>query len=489
MAPGDAEDSRVVRFVLDGRVVSVRNPAPDMTLMSYLRLDCGRTGTKEGCAEGDCGACTVVVGELQGERIAWRAINSCIRFLPTLDGREVVTVESLKAGDGALHPVQQAMVDCHGSQCGFCTPGFVMSLFGLYLNAERPSRPEVLDALAGNLCRCTGYRPIVDAARRAAEAPAPARWNRADAQSVERRERLASLRRGHSLAYPGFHAPRSLDELAAAYEENPESLVLAGATDIGLWVTKQMRHLPPLIYIGEVAELQAIREADGALRIGAAAPLTDAWAAIVARWPALAELANRFAAPPIRNSGTLCGNLANGSPIGDSMPALIALGAKVELRRGARRRTLALEDLYLGYQKKAFEPGEFLEAVAIPLPRPGLKLASYKVSKRFDQDISAVCSAYTVELAGGNVVSARIAHGGMAAIPQRAPRAEAALTGKPWTMATIEAAAAALAEDYRPIGDMRATAGYRTLVAQNLLRRFFHEQAGAVTRVHAVAAE
>jgi xanthine dehydrogenase small subunit len=501
MAAGgeEMESVRTVRFVLDGRVVSVRDPAPDTTLMSYLRLDCGRTGTKEGCAEGDCGACTVVIGEPQAEKIAYRAINSCIRFLPTLDGKEIITVESLKGDDGALHPVQQAMVDCHGSQCGFCTPGFVMSLFALYLNRPEAERADVVDALAGNLCRCTGYRPIIEAALRMGDAPAPKHWSRADAQSAERRTRLATVQRTgstKSLSLPGYSAPRSLDEFAAAYEARPDSLILAGATDIGLWVTKQMRKLPPLLYLGDVAELKFIREGrenGGALQIGAAVPLAEAWEAIVARWPALAEMANRFAAPPIRNSGTLCGNIANGSPIGDSMPALIALGASVELRRGARRRTLPLEQLYLGYQKKALEPGEFVASVAVPLPRPGQRMASYKLSKRFDQDISAVCSAYAVEISGERIVAARIAHGGMGPIPQRAARAEAALTGQPWSLATIEAAATALASDYTPLSDMRASAGYRMQVAQNLLRRFFHEQDGATrglpTRVAEVQAE
>jgi xanthine dehydrogenase small subunit len=250
-----------------------------------------------------------------------------------------------------------------------------------------------------------------------------------------------------------------------------------------------MRKLPPLLYLGDVAELKFIREADGALQIGAAVTLTDAWTAIVARWPTLAEMANRFAAPPIRNSGTLCGNIANGSPIGDSMPALIALGASVELRRGTRRRSLPLEQLYLGYQKKALEPGEFVASIAIPLPRPGQRLASYKLSKRFDQDISAVCSAYAVQVNDGRISLARIAHGGMGPTPQRALRAEAALVGQPWSLATIEAAATALASDYTPLSDMRASAAYRMQTAQNLLRRFFHEQAGVPTRVAEVQAE
>ena len=484
----------VVRFILDGAAVEVRDPAPTTTLLQYLRDKLGRTGTKEGCAEGDCGACTVVVGELTADRIDYRAVNSCIRFLPTLDGKEVVTVESLRTPGGALHPVQQALLDFHASQCGFCTPGFVMSLFGLYLKERAASRAEVIDALAGNLCRCTGYRPIIDAGCHMQEYPPPARWNRDDAQSAARRARLQSIQRTNSLVFgndDAFRAPQTLAELAAAYATAPDSLLLAGSTDIGLWVTKQLRELPPVIYLGEVAELKQIRVSGGMLEIGAAVLLADAYDAIVKQYPALDELGNRFASPPIRNAGTLCGNLANGSPIGDSMPVLIALGASVELRCGEQTRSLPLEQLYLGYQKKALAPGEFLTAVRIPLPQAGCAVASYKIAKRFDQDISAVCGGYALTINDGMVTAARIAYGGMAAIPQRALRTEAALTGKPWNEASVTAAMTQIAADYTPLSDMRASAGYRLQVAANLLLRFFVEHSGVAfaSRVEMVTAD
>ncbi len=467
-----------IRFILDGKTVRASHLAPTTTLLQFLRDRLGRTGTKEGCAEGDCGACTVVVGELAGERIRYRAVNSCIRFLPTLDGKEVVSVESLKAPDGTLHPVQRAMVECHASQCGFCTPGFVMSLFALYLNQDHAERSQVVSALTGNLCRCTGYRPIIDAGRRMYDYAPPLVWSREEAQSSARRSALRALEREKSLALataPGFRAPTSSDELARLYAERPDALLLGGGTDVGLWVTKQLRSLPLLIYIGNVVELQALREADGVLDIGAAVSLTDAYEAIVTRYPMLAEIAERFGSPPVRNAGTLGGNVANGSPIGDSMPFLMVLGATLRLRRGERRRELPLESFYLGYQKKALEPGEFLEAVRVPLPRPGRLFASYKVSKRFDQDISAVCGAFAVDLDGGRVASVRIAFGGMAAIPQRAPLTEAALAGKPWSQQSVLSALPALERDYTPLSDMRASAGYRLLAARNLLRRFFLE--------------
>ena len=477
-----------IRFALDGRIVEAHGVSPTTTLLEYLRETLGRTGTKVGCAEGDCGACTVILGELLGKPfgemrdapIEYRAVNACIRFLPTVDGKAVVTAESLKNA-GGLHPVQRAIVDCHGSQCGFCTPGFVMSLFGLYLARPHPARREIVSALSGNLCRCTGYRPIIEAGCRMDDYPEPDAWSRADAQSPQRCALLESIRRTATVELrtaPGYQAPRTLDELARLYAAAPRSLLLAGGTDVGLWVTKHLRDLAPLIYIGDVAELKRMQENGGALEIGAAASLTDAYAAIVARYPILEDFADRFASPPIRNSGTLCGNLANGSPIGDSMPVLIALGATVLLRRGAQTRELPLDELYLGYQKTALAPGEFVAATRVPLPRPGRMTASYKISKRHDQDISGVCGAYSVELSGGTVAQARICYGGMAPIPQRARRAEAALAGKPWSEVSISAAMDALAEDYQPISDMRASGGYRLQVAGNLLRRFYLEHGG-----------
>jgi xanthine dehydrogenase small subunit len=475
--------SNSVRFLLDGRQVSASDLPPTMTVLEYLREIAHRTGTKEGCAEGDCGACTVVLGELapDGTTVGYRAVNSCIRLLPTIDGQELITVESLQAPDGRLHPVQQAMVDNHGSQCGFCTPGFVMSLFSLYLQDVAPSRERVLEALAGNLCRCTGYRPIIDAGLRMGGYAPPATWSREAAASTARVEALRSLRRQRALKFPGFQAPRSSDELAAALEADPDAVLLAGGTDIGLWVTQQLRDLPSIIYIGEVAELKRIRSEAAGIVIGAAVPLTEGWGAIVAAYPQLAELAQRFGSPPVRNSGTLCGNIANGSPIGDAMPALIALGASIELRCGGHTRQLPLDRFYLGYQRKDLARGEFVVSVTVPGPRAGQRLASYKLSKRIDQDISAVCAAFAVEQRDAGIVAARVAFGGLAAIPARARATEAALIGRPWSAATFESAAAALLEDFKPLTDLRASSAYRLQAAGNLLRRFYLEAQGSGT--------
>ena len=536
--PSSARPGNVVRFVLDDTEVAVRVIDPTRTVLQFLREDSGRTGTKEGCAEGDCGAWTVVIAEPVTQpnvganparanhvganhagakhsadpRLCYRAVNACIQFLPTLDGKALITVESLKnRHNGALHPVQQALADGLGSQCGFCTPGFVMSLFALYKSAIAPTRAEINDALAGNLCRCTGYRPIVDAAgemlRLGAAIPADMQdylsATAASQSAAARTSELALIAKVHALRRPSglmlrgtagaFFAPRTTQQFAKLREGYPDARILAGGTDVGLWVTKQHRRLPEILYIGNVAELKQIRIAAGQIAIGAAVTLSDAFAVLEKHYPSLREMGRRFASPPIRNAGTLVGNIANGSPIGDAMPALISLGSRLVLRKAQTQRELALEDLYLDYQQTALMPGEFVERVLIPLPKPDFLYATYKISKRFDQDISAVCVSFAVQLADDtvhslhsmrsvgaerSVRSVRIACGGVAAIPKRALACEAVLTGRRWDPATCDDAALALAQDYSPITDMRASASYRLRVVQNLLRKFYLETSG-----------
>ncbi|MDY7578237.1 xanthine dehydrogenase small subunit [Herbaspirillum sp. RTI4] len=473
--------SEPIRFYHRGAIqeVAASSSTPiTRTVLQYLREDLHCTGTKEGCAEGDCGACMVVVGELHGDHLSLTTINSCIQFLPTLDGKALLTVEDVKQADGALHPVQQAMVECHGSQCGFCTPGFVMSLWALYLEQENaalpPSARQIDDALSGNLCRCTGYRPIIDAAHRMGALP-PAPFDReqliAALRGLQRQEPLSVTEGGRT-----FHAPRTLEQLTTLRSTLPNARILAGSTDVGLWVTKQLRELGDLIYIGQVAALQTLSEQDGWIDIGAGVSLEKAYAALHAHYPeALSELWQRFASLPVRNAGTLGGNLANGSPIGDSMPWLIALGAHIVLHGSRGPRSMPLEDFYLAYQKSALQADEFVRAVRIPLPRKGVALRIYKLAKRFDQDISAVCAAFACTLENGKVVDARLAYGGMAATPKRAALAEAALQGKLWNEENVRAAMAAMAQDFAPLSDMRASAAYRLKTAQNLLYRYWLE--------------
>jgi xanthine dehydrogenase small subunit len=471
---------REIRFLLGHEPRRLSGLSPTLTVLDYLRRHERLTGTKEGCAEGDCGACTVVVGEpAEGGGLRYRPVNACIQFVPSLHGRQLLTVEHLGGPDGGLHPVQQALVDHHASQCGFCTPGFVMSLYAAWRTQAVADRAGLKDWLAGNLCRCTGYGPILAAGEAALNGPLP------DFAEEERRisEALAALDDGSMLAieHDGqrWFAPRSADELAALYLEHPDAVPVAGATDVGLWVTKQHRRLATLIDVSRVPELQRIEERGDEIVLGAAVPLSRAGAALAGLHPDLGELSRRFASPPIRGAGTIGGNIANGSPIGDWPPALIALGATLVLRQGEARRTLPLEGFYLDYGKQDRSPGELVEAVRVPRLAGDARFACYKLCKRFDQDISAVLTAIQVRLEGGQVAAARIAFGGMAATPKRARAAEAALAGAEWSEAAIESACNALEQDFQPISDMRASAGYRMLAARNLLRRFWLEKNAA----------
>src|SRR6056297_3143974 len=414
-----------ITFLLNGESVDLHNVSPTVTLLDWLREDRGLTGTKEGCNEGDCGACTVMVTDASGVR----ALNACILFLPQLDGCAVRTVEGISGPDGTLHPVQDAMIDNHGSQCGFCTPGFIVSMAVAHLKGSRDHD----NALAGNLCRCTGYAPIIRAAEAAKDAPVPD-WMKDTP--------------------PGLSAPETLDDLATAYAKRPDATLIAGATDVGLWVTKSLRNLDDVIFLNRCTELQQIEENENSLRIGAGV--------------------------------TIGGNIANGSPIGDNPPALIAMGATLHLRAGDHRRDMPIEEFFIAYGKQDRARGEFVEAVTLPRHAPGLKV--YKLSKRFDQDISAVCGAINITVEGGTVTDARIAFGGMAATPKRAASVEAALTGSAWRDQTVRAAMARMAEDFTPLSDMRASADYRLRAAENMLLRYWHEDQGIASNVLEVSA-
>ncbi len=469
-----------LRFILNGLDVRLTDVAPDLTLLDWLRLSRSLKGTKEGCAEGDCGACTVLVGRLSPSNgLVYESVNACIRFLGSLDGCHVVTVEHLAGGDDRLHPVQQAIVDFHGSQCGFCTPGFVMSLYGLWMQTPNPTDQQIETALQGNLCRCTGYEPILRAARSISSYGG----TQNDPLLVERETMIARLKAlgdGARVEIGGERqrliVPASLDDFASVLEASPTATVVAGSTDVGLWVTKHMRDITPVVFIAGLRELKSVTVADGVVSIGAGVTYSEAIATLSQHIPALGPLIARIGGQQVRNMGTIGGNIANGSPIGDTPPALIALGASLTLRKGTIRRTIPLEDFFIAYGKQDRQPGEFVEAVHIPIPAAGENFAVYKVTKRRDEDITATLGAFRLALAAdGTVAAIRIAYGGMAATPKRALAVENALLGQPWNEKTVEAAMAKYAEDYAPLSDMRATAEYRALAARNLLLRFYLE--------------
>ena len=476
-----------VTFRLNDEVQVLRDVSPTLTLLEFLRERRRLTGTKEGCAEGDCGACTVAVGGLVDGEVSYQAINACIQFVGMLEGKSIRTVEALKAPNGQLHPVQQAMVDEHGSQCGFCTPGFIMSIYAAYVMDHPMDADASPDLLAGNLCRCTGYGPIAAAAAKLAAYEKPD-WDRARLRADQRWVREAADTETVDFFCSGqrFVSPGTLDDLARIYAAEPDATLVAGATDVGLWVTKMHRKLDTVIHLGRVRELKSIVDDGEKLSIGAGVTYSQALETMAIYFPDFAEMTRRIGAVQIRNVGTIGGNVANGSPIGDTLPALIVLDASLVLRKGNELRRIAIEEFFVEYGKQDRASGEFLEAIEIPLPGPGMALRCYKISKRFDQDISAVCGCMAVRVEGGRVIDARIAYGGMAGTPERAHAVEGALIGQDWSEATINAIMGAFDNDFAPISDMRASATYRQEVAANLLKRYFQETSENVAKTRLV---
>ena len=481
--------TNTVRFVLDGQIVEAQGARRTTTVLDYLREQMHRTGTKEGCAEGDCGACVVMVGSLNaaGTGVDYLPVNSCIQLLPTLDGKSVKTVESLQNADGTLHPVQEAMVACHGSQCGFCTPGIVMSLVNLVQVNTSPSRQVISDTLSGNLCRCTGYTPILEAAAQACQNKAALKLqDSADVPLLKKIERsgvptlslegdlivqpVVRTRKGHE-----FVSPATLAEVADYLVKHPGATLLAGSTEVGLQVNKKFTRPDHIVYLGNVAELKKIHDTPQAWHIGAVVSLTEVESLVAKAYPDLAEVMRRFGSPPIRSTATLAGNIANGSPIGDSMPCLMALGSTLTLRRGDQTRTVALDKFYTGQKQTVLQAGEFIEAVILPKPQAGQIFRAHKISKRFEQDISATCAAISYKLTGGKLTGVKLAYNGLAPSPCRAPKLEAVLEGK--APADVQAADldAAITASFVARDGLRATWDYRSLVARNLVMQFIEE--------------
>lgn len=463
----------MIQFLLNQTLVSEASLDPNLTVLNYLRQNKRRCGTKEGCASGDCGACTVTLGRVENDAMVWETVNSCMTFVSALQGKQLITVEDLKQGD-KLHPVQQAMVDCHASQCGFCTPGFVMSLFTLQKNSDGWQHKQAEQALAGNLCRCTGYRPIVDAARQACQQPEQDSFRQQEAATVAR---LLALKNDQvqEMALNGNRCllPKTPAQLAELLTAHPQAKLLAGGTDLALEVTQRHHALPLMIALGQIEELKQCYVSDDEIILGAGTSLHFCQAFLHQHIPQFAALLDRFASLQIRNQGTLGGNIANGSPIGDTPPLLLALNATLELQQGESLRRLPLSDFFLSYRKTALQRGEFIRAVRIKKVTSSQNLRVWKVSKRYEDDISAVCGAMLLETDGDGVVrEARVAFGGMAEIPKRATHCEQQLVGKPLTQSSVERACSALSQDFRPLSDLRASADYRLQVAKNLLRRY-----------------
>ena len=462
--------SNIIKFVHGDQIIEVKNPDPNETLLNYIRTNLKKTGTKEGCAEGGCGACTIVLGELKNNNVNYSAVNSCITFLPTIAGKQLILVEDLISKDNSLHPVQKAMVNYHGSQCGFCTPGFVMSLFSMFKNHSRFNDNIIKDSIAGNLCRCTGYQPIIKAARSLNNK------NKIDHFTKNKESVITLLKKinNETIAIykkdKKYFAPRYVQELKKILKKNINSHLLSGGTDLSLLVTKERKDINSIVYMNSIDELNYIKNNNKYIEVGASTPLIELESYIKKYYPDFTKILKRYGSPQIRNVATVAGNIATASPIGDCLPLLLSLNAKVVLQDFKKTKIFFLDDFFISYRKTKLKKEQFIHSIRIPLPKDNT-FKAYKVSKRFDDDISSVCVAFNLEIVRNKVRSVRIAYGGMAAIPKRAIYCEKILSNSLVTDEIIDKAKKALEKDFKPISDMRASRSYRMEVAKNLLEK------------------
>ena len=463
-----------IKFYLNHELIELSDVGARDTLLDFLRLEKSLTGTKEGCGEGDCGACTVLVGRIESSELKYKVVNACICLVPSLSSSHIVTVEYLRSMDGSLHPVQKAMVQSHGSQCGFCTPGVVMSLYSAWLQSTEPTLTNIEKSLQGNLCRCTGYGPIIKAAKsinnygllrddKLLQSRASMKNNLLDITSKQQ----ALVGR---IINSKYIIPHSLENFADLFIEHPSATIVAGATDVGLWITKDLSTINPLIFIANLKELKTILEEEEQIELGSCVTYSDAQPTLLRYFPKTVEYLNRIAGEQIRNVGTIGGNIGNGSPIGDLAPLFIALRGTMTLRKGALTREIAIENFFLDYRLQDIKISEFIEKINIPLNK-NLFLFPYKISKRRDEDISTVAAVFSFEVLENKIFNVRLVFGGMAATPKRASRAENILEGKVFDASISKLAQLALENDFTPMSDMRATSDYRMLVAKNLIRK------------------
>tara|TARA_B100000579_G_scaffold218682_1_gene178823 strand:- start:4019 stop:5452 length:1434 start_codon:yes stop_codon:yes gene_type:complete len=464
--------SNTINFVHKDSILSIEDCDPNETLLNYIRTKLKKTGTKEGCAEGGCGACTVVLGELVNNEINYKSVNACITFLPTLQGKQLIIVEDLISKNGSLHPVQEAMVGCHGSQCGFCTPGFVMSLFSMFKKYSKFKDEFIKDSISGNLCRCTGYEPIIKAAKSIK--------SKSDHFSENKQNTINLLKKINNknveidLKDKKYFAPTNIKELKKILKKNTNSNFLSGGTDLSLSVTKERKKIHSIIYMNSISDLKYIKNNNEYIEVGASTPLIELEYYIKKYYPDFTKILQRYGSPQIRNVGTVAGNIATASPIGDCLPLLLALNAQLVLQDLKKVKTLFLDSFFINYRKTKLKKGQFIHSIRIPLYKKNT-FKAYKVSKRFDDDISSVCAAFNLEIVENKIKNVRIAYGGMAAIPKRAISCERILLRSPFNESIIHKAKAGLEKDFNPINDMRASRLYRMEVAKNLLEKCYVE--------------
>ena len=469
--------SNTIQFIYNDDIIKLKNPDPNRTILDFIRSDLKQKGTKEGCAEGGCGACTVVLGELKNKKLHYKSINSCISFLPMIDKKHLILIENLSNKKDNLHPIQEAMVKFHGSQCGFCTPGFVMSMFAMYKNFSKFNDETIDETLSGNLCRCTGYRPIKDAAKSLNSQNLYDHFKKNEKKIINLLTKIKDRDIEISYKNKKYFAPKSLSNLKKILKKNSNTKFLSGGTDLSLEVTKKRGEIDKIISLNSIKELKFIKKTKKFIEVGSGVSLYEFQNVIKSYYPDFYNILKRYGSVQIRNVGTLAGNIATASPIGDSLPLLLSLDSKIKIQTSRFIKVIPLSEFFLSYRKTKLKKGEFLYSVVIPINKQN-HFKAYKISRRFDDDISSVCASFNFLIKKNIILDAKIAYGGMSEIPKRAPKIEKALTNSIFSEDTFARVKNLIDTDFSPMDDMRASKNYRSDVAKNLMMKFFHEVSG-----------